>query len=105
MFSDLGDSERHLIYKALITLVETNSGIGFHNHDQGHPAYRVGAKDGASDIANWGDGPEQNTLFKMLVALGPDELAQHDPSVGPDLSTWQKFCAFATEAYDRKHSA
>ena len=102
MFSDLGDAERHLIYKALVMMIEANSGVGFNNRDQGHPAYRTGAIDGASDSGTWGDGPEQNALFKLLVALSPEFL--EDPTVGPDLTTWQKFCAFATEAYDRARS-
>ncbi len=100
MFSDLSDAERHLIYKALVMMIDTDSGAGFHNGDQGHPAYRLGASDGTSDSNAWGDGPEQNTLFKMLVALSPNFL--EDSSVGPDLTTWQKFCAFATDAYDRR---
>ena len=102
MFSDLGDVEKYLIYKALVMMIEANSGVGFHNSDQGHPAYRMGASDGMSDSNTWGDGPEQNRLFKILVALNPEFL--EDSSIGPDLTTWQKFCTFATNSYDRKRS-
>ncbi len=97
MFSDLDTVDKSIIYKALVMMIEANSGIGFHNHDQGHPAYRLGA-DGKEGM---GDGAEQNALFKMVAALST-ELAENS-DMKPSLSTWQKFCTFATEAYDRKH--
>ena len=43
-------------------MIETNSGIGFHNCDQGHPAYLLGADDGKVDPVMGGDSPEKNDL-------------------------------------------
>ena len=101
MISAPTDMEKYLIYTALVRAIETNSGIGFHNSDQGHPAYRAGAKDGDEVNRIWGDSPEENELFKLLLSF--KEL--HKGETGPDLSTWQKFCAFAVEAYDRAHGS
>ena len=97
MISNPTDDEKYLIFRALVLSIKTNSGDGFHNSDQGHPAYRAGA--GGKDSANLGDSPEKNTLFKLLASF--DE-AYHGEAPNPDLSTWKKFCAFAVDAYDRE---
>ena len=100
MISAPTDTEKYLIYTALVRAIETNSGLGFHNSDQGHPAYRAGAKDGDEVDPIWGDSPEKNELFKLLLSFE----TLHKGETGPDLSTWQKFCAFAVDAYDREHN-
>ena len=41
-----------------------------------------------------GDSPEKNDLFKLLASF---DQAFHDN--GPDLSIWQKFCAFVVKAH------
>ena len=94
MISAPTDDEQYLIFKALVHMIETNSGEGFHNSDQGHPAYLLGANDGKVDSVMGGDSPEQNDLFKLLASFDQEF---HD--AGPDLSTWQKFCAFAVKAH------
>ena len=57
MISAPTDMEQYLIFEALVRAIETNSGIGFHNDDQGHPAYRAGAKDGDKADPIWGRFP------------------------------------------------
>ncbi len=99
MISNPTDDEKYLIFRALARSIETNSGIGFQNADQGHPAYVVGAKGEEFDsdrVATWGDGPEQNQLLKLLQSF---DRSYHED--GPDLSTWQKFCSYAVAAYNR----
>lgn len=91
--------QKWLIFKALADSIAANSGRGFHNADQGHPAYRAGAAGDNSKVLNsemLGDSPEQNELFVLLESFHPDFHAR-----GPDLSTWQKFCSFATDAHDK----
>ena len=98
MISAPTDDEKYLIFKALVRMIETNSGIGFHNCDQGHPAYLLGADDGKVDPVMGGDSPEKNDLFELLASF---DQAFHDN--GPDLSTWQKFCAFAVKAFNNEN--
>jgi hypothetical protein len=43
-----------IVYATLIHAIKTNSGIGFLNGDQGHPAYVIGAEDGSRDKDSWG---------------------------------------------------
>ena len=58
------------MYKALPHAVRTNSGIGFHNNDQGHPVYRVGAR--GKEFDHIGDSPADNVMFHLLRALYPE---------------------------------
>lgn len=98
MISNPSDIQKHLIFKALVRAIETNSGLGFHNNDQGHLAYASGAQ-GQENLGTWGDSSEQNELFKLLASFDR-EFHEEDP----DLSTWQKFCAFAVGSYNRVRS-
>ncbi len=100
MLSDLSDVEKELIYKALIHMIDSNTGIGFINADQGHPSYAAGASghvNAGTWAGTWGDAPEQNILFKLISSL-----CELLPGIEPDLSTWEKFCSFATDAFNRK---
>lgn len=94
MISLLNDMEQYLAFKALVLMIDSNAGIGFHNKDQGHPAYRLGA----TGQVGMGDSPDANALFKMLASFNKRLHGE-----GPDLSTWEKFCTYAVAAYDRKH--
>ena len=94
MISEPNNMEQDLIFKALVHMIDTNSGTGFQNVDQGHPAYIRGAK----GKVGGGDSPIQNVLFKLLNSF---DRRFHEE--GPDLSTWQKFCAFAVAAQSRQH--
>lgn len=97
MISNPFDDEKYLIFKALIHSIKTSSGIGFINNDQGHPAYEAGAQGDAS--GKWGDSPDKNALFKLLASF---DRSFH--SEGPNISTWQAFCAYAVECYQSKAS-
>ncbi len=98
MISNPTDDEKYLIFRALVRSIKTNSGDGFHNSDQGHPAYLAGAQ--GNDSVYWGDSPNKNTLFKLLASF---DQTYHGEVPNPDLSTWQKFCAFAVDAHNREH--
>jgi len=82
-----------MIYHALVRSIETNSGMGFLNVDQGHPAYVLGAS--GKESKEMGDSPGQNRLFKLLASFDR-EFHEHIE----DLSTWQKFCTLAVNAYN-----
>ena len=44
MFEQFEMRDRAMIYQGLLCLVRSNSGVGFCNGDQGHPAYASLAK-------------------------------------------------------------
>jgi hypothetical protein len=93
MITNPTDKEQSLIFAALVHAIKTNSGIGFHHADQGHPAYKTGAEGHESE--KWGDSPMQNHLFRLLASF---DRRFHEEE--QDLSSWQKFCSFAVWAYD-----
>ena len=95
MFSDLTDIQKSYIWEAIKFAIASNSGIGFLNKDQGHPAY----VDGSHADGEWGDSPDQNELFKMVSVL--DEQFREEGQ--PKLSTWKGFCRYAYEAYKKAH--
>lgn len=82
------------IYSALTHAIKTNSGIGFHNADQGHPFYVAGT-DGGRVFSNDADSPETNSLYKMLHALSED----YGGTWGPRIDSWESFCTLAYESY------
>ena len=83
-------------FRALVEMIESNSGVGFVNADQGHPAYAMGARRGKIDAVTGGDSPEDSCLFKILQRFGPEHHEQIQ-----DLRTWSKFCSFAFAATRR----
>jgi len=98
----LSFSERKLIYQGLLSLVKSNSGIGFANHDQGHPAYATGRK-GTFDHAQWGDSPEHNQLFRLMHSLSVSlSEAEIDDSseISEYVFSWSDFCHIAYSAYE-----
>ena len=86
-------------FRALVEMIESNSGVGFVNADQGHPAYALG-RHGSTDGLASGDGPEHNRLFKVLQRFAPEHHEQIQ-----DLRTWPKFCSFALKAYRRSRQS
>ena len=100
MFESLSPSERSLIYEVLLHAVKSNSGIGFANTDQGHPAYRVG-RDGKYDYQAFGDSPERNSLFRMMheLSVSANETDESFTSSGDLVFSWADFCRLATDAY------
>ncbi len=106
MIESLPNNAKYLVYEALIHAIDTNSGIGFHNADQGHPAYRVGA-DGKIDESAWGDSPDKNHLYRLLRELSMYFVKHEEerPSSGPLILTWEDFCRRAIQAYEEKKRA
>ena len=88
-----GDRADAIMFEALVEMIKSNAGRGFHNTDQGHPAYGAGAR---GEVAH-GDTPEQNDLFQVLQRFD----REHHDSIR-DLSTWQKFCRFAFEHFSMR---
>jgi len=102
MFDALSTSERHLIYESLRFAVKSNSGLGFLNADQGHPAYRVG-RTGGHDFHALGDAPEHNRLFKMMheLSISANAADESFSASGDLVFSWADFCRLATDAYDQ----
>ena len=103
MFENMSFREKALIYRGLLSFVQNNSGSGFANNDQGHPAYAVG-RSGTIEHKTWGDSPEHNLLFKMMHELSVDlSEAELDQSseIGEYVFSWSDFCNLAYDAYER----
>ncbi len=87
-----------MIFEGLMLLLKSHSSLGFYN-DKGSPAYVLGAKDGTV-LPEFGDSPEKNHFFAMMVELSED-LRGHS-EIREYVNCWQDFCLIAVEAY-RKH--
>jgi hypothetical protein len=101
MFKSFPTEAKVYIYLGLKKLISINSGQGFHNADQGHPFYVTGAK---GEVFGKGvDSPETNALFKMLKELSEDlkGLGYTNHVWWYDFSTWESFCKFAVESYEK----
>ena len=103
MFEQLQFGEKAMVYRGLLCLVQSNSGIGFYNGDQGHPAYALG-KEGKYDFQMFGDSPEHNRMFKMMneltIALSESD-ADESSEIGEFIYSWSDFCRLAYTAYER----
>lgn len=97
MIDSLSHFERSLCLRALLHSVQTNTGDGFHNHDQCHAAYVVGEHDLDNDF---GDSPEDNTLYKLLLDLSKwaDEHCS-DFRREELIFSWGDFCKMAVAGY------
>lgn len=102
MLENMPGVEKILIYKGLKKLIEMNTGEGFVNADQGHPAYTMGA-DGKIDKNQLGDSPDSNALFKILKEISQELKNKYDTSYNwwYDFTTWEKFCKFAVDCYEK----
>ena len=95
MIDSLEHSERSLVLRALIHSVRTNTGDGFRNHDQCHPAYAV--SDGS---VQFGDSPQLNSLYKLMLELSqwvqehPTDFQREDL-----ILSWDDFCKMAVLGY------
>jgi hypothetical protein len=102
-FAGFDFSDKQLLYRGLLSLVQSNSGFGFCNNDQGHPAYKIG-RDGTVNYAQWGDSPDRNRLFRLMHALSVElSEAEIDSSseLGDYVFSWADFCILAYSAYER----
>ena len=102
-FSALTFSEKQLVYRGLLSLVTNNSGYGFCNNDQGHPAYAVG-QSGKHDYKQWGDSPDHNRLFKLMHTLSvelSDAEIDGSAEIGDYIFSWSDFCHLAYAARNK----
>ena len=96
--------QAQLLYQGLLCLVKSNSGIGFCNSGQGHPAYAIG-REGKVDYATWGDCPEQNTLFQLMHSFSlilVDAEIDDSSEISDYVLSWSDFCHLAYGAYQEK---
>jgi hypothetical protein len=102
-FDSFSFSQKQLLYRGLVALVNSKSGNGVCNNDQGHMAYAIG-RDGTYDYEQWGDSPEHNQLFIMMHALSLD-LSEAEIDGSAELSeyvfAWCDFCNLVYSAYQR----
>jgi hypothetical protein len=101
MFESFDVIDKYLIYRALLDSVRANSGYGFRNKDQRHPAYTTGASnEKPMDYGTIGDHPDRNQLYKMMRELS--ESFKDDPELKRSdlVLSWQDFCTMAVNAYD-----
>jgi hypothetical protein len=108
VFEDLNEEEAVYVYRGLRALIESNSGIGFHNMDQGHPFYRFGANGKTIPGPDrHEESPEVNALYNMLSSLC-DRLEREGRAGDTwfyDFRGWPNYCRFAVESHDRARGA
>ena len=96
-FLQLLPSDARLLYESLIHAIKTNSGIGFHNHDQGHLINAGGAIQ--INDATLGEVSDDNELFSLLNRLA--QIINKDSQTGVKVYTWPEFCKMAVDATKR----
>ncbi|MEC4684123.1 MAG: hypothetical protein VST71_00070 [Nitrospirota bacterium] len=105
MFQDFNNNQLELLYRGLKSLIETNSGLGLHNADGGHPVYIAGSQGNINQDQKYADSPETSTLFQMLSSLSEklkkNGIESHSYRWWYDFSDWQKYCEFIIEAYKK----
>ncbi len=103
MIESLPLRAKYLIYDALVQCVQSASGVGFHNGDQGHIAYLLGMESKV-DHKMWGDSPEENMMFQLMRELSM-YFVKHEqdrPSNAPLVLTWEDFCQMAVTGHEAK---
>ncbi|HEX9912625.1 MAG TPA: hypothetical protein VGB01_05175 [candidate division Zixibacteria bacterium] len=101
MLEDLDSGQKYIIYSSFVYIVKSNSGIGFLNEDQGHPAYILG-RESKNDYEKFGDSPEKNELYKMMKELSEFLKDSLDFSRKDLVFSWSDFCKMATDAYNKQ---
>ena len=95
-FLQLLPSDARLLYESLIHAIKTNSGIGFHNHDQGH--LNAGGALQIND-ATLGEPSDDNELFSLVNRLA--QIINKDSQAGVKVYAWPEFCKMAVDATKR----
>lgn len=98
LFGKLEYSQKRMVFEGLMRMIASESTSGFTNCDKGHPAYSYTGEPGPNAYEAWGDSPEHNELYKMLVELSED--LRGDPEVKEFVNCWQDFCRIAKRAYE-----
>lgn len=101
MLEYLDSGQKYIIYSSFLYMVKSNSGIGFLNEDQGHPAYVLGREDKA-DYEKLGDLPEKNELYQMMKELSVFFGDSSDFSREDLVFSWSDFCKMAADAYNKQ---
>jgi hypothetical protein len=100
MFEHFDSDDKFLIYGSLLNSVRANSGHGFINGDQGHLAYRTGAKGNTPEFGISGDDPDHNRLYQMMRELS-EALKDHPEVPSSQLVlSWQDFCTMSVDSFD-----
>lgn len=86
-----------LIYRALLYSIESNTGNGFQNNDQGHPAYREGAI-GLENYSLFGDDSSNNRLYQVMRFLSQNLRECPDFLANEHVDNWQDFCRLVTSS-------
>ena len=105
--SSLNIQSYTFLYKGLLALIDSESGYGFQNQDKGHPAYVMQPP----DYQKWGDDPQHNQLFQLLMSF-KDKIEQTIEKSGGSwgdfdikkedvIKNWKQFCDRAIAAYKR----
>ena len=95
-FLQLLPSDARLLYESLIHAIKTNSGIGFHNYDQGH--LKAGGAVQTND-ATLGEPSDDNELFSLVNRLA--QIINKDSQSGVKVYTWTEFSKMAVDATKR----
>jgi hypothetical protein len=103
MLNSLTALDKHVLYHALLHAIRTDFRMGFHNTDTGHPTYHVGV-DGVSDYA---DGPEKNSLYKVMHEISMSETEWGDSSltIHEPVLCWADFCRIVCDAHEKNRKS
>ena len=89
-----------LLYEGLVSLLESNRGLGFYNGDQGHMYYAL-----AADGKRWTgdqhvDDADSNKTFQLIKKLSRllNEDYRAETWFRKELTNWKGFCQFAVKA-------
>ena len=99
LFGKLDYSQKKMVFEGLMRMIKSESTSGFVNGDKGHLAYRYVGEPAPNSYEVWGDSPEHNRLYEMLVELSED--LRGDPEIKEFVNCWQDFCRIAVAAYDQ----
>ena len=97
-FLQLLPGDARLLYDCIVHAVKTNSGIGFHNRDQGHLIYAGVAIEITDETL--GEVPDDQELFSMLNRLAG--IINKDTQTEVKVFTWPEFCKMAVDAAKQK---
>ena len=99
MFKEFNLIQRYTLFKSLLNSIKSNSGLGFHNSDQGHPDYLRGCDENIDITDPHYDNPNRNELFKMLLELSESLKDCPDFNHEDFITKWSEFCKIATDAF------
>ena len=102
MFENFDFHYRSTIYQSLLNSVRTNTGIGFHDNDQGHLAAYLHSSALKSKIDKSTGWPEYNELYIMMKELSDSLKDCEDIEANDLVPCWTEFCLLAVEGYNKR---